>query len=354
MAWWSTNAPRKDQIADIALELLGEIPLAQLTTRAIAARAGMSQPALFRHFTSREAVLVAVATALHARLEAHAEALLAHGGAPLDACTELAARLEGEVARRPGIPRLLFADVALDLPELRRSVGRIVSMQRALVAALVAEAQARGEADLAADPEVAGALFVAALQGAFLRRAVEGEATAVGPHIALWRRAVAASAGDPAAQSPWAVVPTHTLAHIDARPILAKGTDPLAVILAAVERLAPGGVIAVTAPFRPRPLEALLARRGFTVSVVVERDGEWTVAGRDPTAGGIVDLTDLEAPLPLERTIASARALPSGTCAALRVPRYPHLLLPHLAAIGARADVAVLADGTALVVVARP
>ncbi|MBY0134868.1 DUF2249 domain-containing protein [Paracoccus yeei] len=54
--------------------------------------------------------------------------------------------------------------------------------------------------------------------------------------------------------------PTVTL---DVRPILARGTEPLAEILAAVDALSRGQTLRLIAPFRPVPLFRVMARRGY-------------------------------------------------------------------------------------------
>jgi uncharacterized protein (DUF2249 family) len=55
---------------------------------------------------------------------------------------------------------------------------------------------------------------------------------------------------------------------LDVRPLLAEGTEPFEVIMAAVESLPPGGVLELTVPFEPVPLYAVLRARGFDHVVV--------------------------------------------------------------------------------------
>jgi len=51
--------------------------------------------------------------------------------------------------------------------------------------------------------------------------------------------------------------------HLDARPILAAGGEPLDVILETAAAVAPGGVLILEAPFEPVPLFDVLAAQGF-------------------------------------------------------------------------------------------
>lgn len=360
---------RREQIARAALVLLAELPLERLTTRDIAAAVGVSQPALFRHFATREEILLAVVELARGELEGQVVRLLAPGdGAPkppLDQCADLARALIRYVQQYPGVPRLLFADLALELPRLRLAVGALVSMPRALVAERVGEAQRQGMARLGADPQAAGALFVSMLQGIFLQRALgelePGQMPArLEALIDLWLQAVQLPADQPAlalAASPPPAAPTlplrPELRSLDVRPILAGGVDPLSAILAALAELPQGSRLVVSAPFRPRPLEALLGSRGHEVTAVGGETGAWTATVGYGNPAPLLDFRDLEPPEPLERLVALGRHLPADEVAMAHLPRSPRWLFPQLQAIGCSAQVVELADGTALVAVRR-
>lgn len=68
--------------------------------------------------------------------------------------------------------------------------------------------------------------------------------------------------------------------ELDVRPLLAAGRPPLAAILNAVNRLAPGQALRLLVPFEPAPLFALLAERGFTAESQKLADGTWSVLFR--------------------------------------------------------------------------
>ena len=76
MSGRSQSTSRREQIVVATLELLGSTPLGDLTTRQIAKRIQVSQPALFRHFRSREQLLVAVVEHARASLGELAAAVL--------------------------------------------------------------------------------------------------------------------------------------------------------------------------------------------------------------------------------------------------------------------------------------
>lgn len=347
---------RREQILAAALDLLATTPLERLTTRAIASAVGVTQPALFRHFPSREALLVEVVDAVRAEMERAVSPLLASGGAPLDTCLALAGTLARYVDRKPGLPRLLFADQSREQPELRLALQRLVSMQRALVSGLVESAIRDGSARPDVDPNAAATLFVGMLQAIVVERDLgahdEGEPVSarVVPVSRLWCAAVAAAAVPrPASGAPTGPTARRGAAvRLDVRPELARGRDPLALVLDAEGGLLPGSLLVVVAPFRPVPLEGLLASRGHAVSVVEGQGGSFELVCVIGGAPEIVDLTLEEPPLPLERVLSLASRLgPDGVLIA-HLPRPPRMLLPHLAQRELPHAVVELGDGTAL------
>jgi len=69
---------------------------------------------------------------------------------------------------------------------------------------------------------------------------------------------------------------------VDARPFVARGEEPFATIMAAVDALEPGEDLAVIAPFEPVPLEGVLGGQGFAFEAVRLDGGDWRVTFRRP------------------------------------------------------------------------
>lgn len=170
--------PQDPQITEAILaatvELLAERSFAELSMAAIAERAGVGKPAIYRRFTGKQdVVMAAVAGALPAmtppradeeprrRFRAMIDAALPADG---DAYVALIGGLMAEHRRHPELIQA-FRDTIL-LP--RRAVGR----------AAIEAAQARGELRADVDPEHA----VDILGGPFLARVFAG--ADVGP---AWR-----------------------------------------------------------------------------------------------------------------------------------------------------------------------
>ena len=356
MGLFSPDLPRREQIVAATLDLLATTPLEQLTTRHIAQRVGVSQPALFRHFRSREKLLLAIVQQTRLALSERLAVLLAEPEPPLSRCLTLAQLLAQHIDGHPGLPRLLFADIAFDAPELRLATQQLAAMQHMLVVMLVKDAQQDGTARADLEPDAAATLFVAMVQGLALQGLLRGPGT-VPPMrerlpavLSLWHAAVATGPHVQPHVECNAEPPKHAHAVLlDVRPILQRGVDPLAEVLSTLETLQSSSVLVVTAPFRPRPLEALLTSRGHLVSAHAGPDGLWSlviVVGGAPIC---LDLRDLEPPEPLERLLDVAAQLESEQCLVAHVPRNPRLLLPQLQVRGHAFEVVELCDGSAIV-----
>ncbi|MDP2305674.1 MAG: TetR family transcriptional regulator [Pseudomonadota bacterium] len=281
---------RREEIVTATLELLATTPLDRVTTRGIAARVGITQPALFRHFEGRDAIVEAAVTWTRGELEGVAAAVLSAPAPPLVRAEALARALGHHVTRWPGVPRLLFEDVARGEDTAWSAALRgLQQAQRALVAGLVREAVARGEAPAAIDPDRAGALFVAGIQGVLVQWLVGGATGTpdVLGFVEVWRAGVVAGLPrSPVGEDPGASAPVRASeadVWIDATAILRGGADPLSAVLAAADRVAPGGALRVVAPFAPMPLGALLRGRGWAVEIAcATAGGPYTLVARRP------------------------------------------------------------------------
>jgi uncharacterized protein (DUF2249 family) len=64
---------------------------------------------------------------------------------------------------------------------------------------------------------------------------------------------------------------------IDARPMIARGEEPFAAIMSAVDALETDQILVVYAPFEPVPLEGVLGEAGFSYIADDLGDGDWRV-----------------------------------------------------------------------------
>ncbi len=343
------------------MRLLARTPIDSLSTHQLAAELDLTQPALFRHFPSRDALLLAVIDHARRGLEQVAAEVVGAAKGPVDQLQSLGRALLAFAEREPALPRLLFATATPSAGKVREALQHIVAMQVSLVAELVRQGQRVGEFDPALDPAAAATLYVGMLQGLILRwelsarrESLPGGFTSV---FGLWLRGVEAGrkgsrapARPPSAEvaSGAATKRSRALALLDVRPIITGGQDPLRAILSAVEALPPSGMLVLDAPFRPAPLLALLSRRGHGVAATEVEAGHWIVEVVVGGAPPVEDLRDLEPPEPMERVLAASEALRPGGIYLARLPRIPRLLLPHLRERELRFEVLERADGAAV------
>lgn len=142
---------------------------------------------------------------------------------------------------------------------------------------------------------------------------------------------------------------------IDVRPILRAGGEPFSVIMAALERLEPGQGLRLFATFRPVPLFAVMANKGFAHSEQELDGGEWQVlftpAEMKPEQIAVaaassfdnwpepaikLDNRDLDPPEPMVRILAAADQLAPGATLSALLRREPVFLFPQLEKRGFR------------------
>jgi len=153
---------------------------------------------------------------------------------------------------------------------------------------------------------------------------------------------------------------------VDARPILRAGGEPFSVIMAALERLNPGQGLRLSATFKPVPLFAVMADKGFAHSEQSLDGGEWEVlftpAGAAPEKAQVatpassfdgwpepavkLDNRDLDPPEPMVRILAAADKLAPGETLSALLRREPVFLFPQLEKRGFRWLGGFTPDGT--------
>jgi len=143
---------------------------------------------------------------------------------------------------------------------------------------------------------------------------------------------------------------------VDVRPILRAGGEPFSAIMAALDRLEPGQGLRLYATFKPVPLFAVMADKGFVHSEQALDGGEWEVLftpaetkpelistpaanlsfGNWPEPAVKLDNRDLEPPEPMVRILAAADKLGPGETLSALLRREPVFLFPQLEKRGFR------------------
>ena len=166
---------RQREIVAAVLELAREYGPDAITTHAIAQRMGVTQGALFRHFPDKEAIWLAVFAWVREALGARLDEAIDGAASPLDALERAFNAHVRFVAENPGVPRALFHELQYpSASPVRAQVQAMVGGYRGRLAALFAQAKARGELSRSLDADVAALLFIGAVQGLVVHAALEG------------------------------------------------------------------------------------------------------------------------------------------------------------------------------------
>lgn len=355
----NNGSQRQEEIAAAALDLLAEVPLESLTTRQIAQQLSISQPALFRHFRSRDELLVAAVELARRQLAQLAEQALRRPAEPAQRLCELLAAIIAGVEQHPGLPRLLFADGSAQSPELKRALRRVVSMQRNLLIELISELQESHGTALAQGPEQSATILLAALQGMVLQwryglldRPLSEYIPTLITTVGLTATLTPQQVDQQRATSPPDLPELPHLSRLDVRPIIAGGDDPLHLILQTLQRMRQPAVLKLETPFAPKPLITLLQGRGYQTALEQLSGNHFCLAIASPHVK-IDDLRDLPPPEPLVQVLEATTGLADRAVYFARVPRFPHLLLEQLAQRGLRHAVELEDDQSALIAIWR-
>lgn len=167
-----TAVDRKTEIVQTAIRLAAELGPDRVTARHLAEAIGISQPAIFRHFTTMSDIWRAVAETIATRLS---EAKTDSGAAdPLDALMELVVWQLDFIRRTPAVPAILFSrELHVENEEMRRHFEAVMADRRRGIAEFAERAKADG---LFAPDVVAAdfaALVLATIQGLAMRWSLE-------------------------------------------------------------------------------------------------------------------------------------------------------------------------------------
>ena len=161
---------RKEEIVFTVLKLADAIGPDRVTTSSIATEIGITQAALFRHFSTKADLWLAVAEQVSEMLsQAWAEALLAEHK-PLERIRALVGAQLRQIGKTPAMPMLLFSrELNVDNTGLREAFRtRLVEFQTLLVAE-VSKAAASGHIRKDIVPTDAAVLFTSLIQGMAIR-----------------------------------------------------------------------------------------------------------------------------------------------------------------------------------------
>ena len=169
----SRNLPadeRKAVTVQAVINLAAEQNPNDITTSAIAKYMGLTQGALFRHFTNKEAVWQTV-------MEWVADCLLTRVDDAADAASSPLAALEAIfmthidfVSRHPGVPRILLAELQrAGMTPAKEMVQTLLKRYEERLCSLIEQGKSCGELEPTVATASAATLFIGTIQGLVIR-----------------------------------------------------------------------------------------------------------------------------------------------------------------------------------------
>ena len=177
---------RKASLIEAALNLAAQRSPAGITTGDLAAAVGITQGAVFRHFSSKEAIWLAVidwvTESLIGRLHAAEQACNRAPTVPqpLAALQAVFVAHVDFVIAHPGVPRVIFQELqhAHDTA-LKAAVQNLMQQYRALVVGLLQSAKAQNLLAPGTDLPSAALLFLGSIQGLVMQSLLSGDVQAI-------------------------------------------------------------------------------------------------------------------------------------------------------------------------------
>lgn len=161
---------RKAEIVAAVLRLADEIGPDRLTTNDVARAVDLSQPAIFRHFSTKADLWIAVAAHITERLDAAWRTALDGAGDPRSRLRALVQAQLQQIAAMPALPSILFSrELNIENPRLREAFHALLMRYQGYLVQVLSEWRAEGRlrADLA--PADAATFLTSLVQGLALR-----------------------------------------------------------------------------------------------------------------------------------------------------------------------------------------
>ena len=155
---------RRDQIAHAVLAIATERGLDAVSVAAVAARVGVSPPALYRHYSSKDAMLDATLERMASGILANLAAVRAEPADPLTAVTHLFERHIAFVRANRGIPLLIFSHDILHHRGRRQRLVRVMKTYRRGIEELFRAGQRAGQVHAQLDPATLSLMFFGLFQ----------------------------------------------------------------------------------------------------------------------------------------------------------------------------------------------
>lgn len=164
---------RKAEIVATALRLADELGPDRMTTQAVADAVGLTQPGVFRHFPTKQALWLAVAEVIDATMTKAWQAALASSSSPLDRLGLLIRTQLRQIEGNPAVPAILHSrELQAENAELRVRFRSLMMRFQGLLRAELIAARDAGLIRRDVDPDDGAILLISLVQGLAIRWAL--------------------------------------------------------------------------------------------------------------------------------------------------------------------------------------
>lgn len=190
---------RQAEIIATALRLARESSPALITTGDIAAAIGVTQGAVFKHFSTKDAIWLAAMRWVRETLLQRLQAAADQAGTPLDALSAMFRQHVEFVIAHPGVPRFIFHELQQPADSAAKlEVRAVLQGYRKLLLARLTQAIEQQLVSPGLDPEAAATSFIGLIQGLVMQSMLTGRTAAMRQQadaiLVLYRRGLGEAA----------------------------------------------------------------------------------------------------------------------------------------------------------------
>lgn len=190
-----TADERRAATVQAVVDLAAERNPSDITTTAIAQRMGLTQGALFRHFPTKEAILLAVMSWVTERLLARVDKAAEGAASPVAVLEAIFMTHVDFVTEHPGVPRIIFGELQRpgETPP-KQMVQSLIRCYGERLRRQIEAGKALGELDAGLDVDAAATLFIGTIQGLVMQSLLAGDVARIrrdAPGVfAIYRRGI--------------------------------------------------------------------------------------------------------------------------------------------------------------------
>lgn len=167
---------RRAVTVEAVVELAGSVNPSEITLAAIAKHMNVTQGALFRHFTSKDAIWQAVMEWMAERLLSRIDRAARGIESPLEAMRAMFMSHVEFVIEHPGVPRMMFGELQrAEASPAKRMARTLIQRYAERIRARIEAGKASGVIAAEVDTQAAATLFIGTIQGLVMQSMLSGD-----------------------------------------------------------------------------------------------------------------------------------------------------------------------------------